>query len=141
MKNYPLSFSSMASLLGVALALGLSGCSSNFGDVSNTPTLTTMHIQGIVHGGQQPISGARVYIYAASTAAYGGNGIAAKSGTGSNASTSLLTAATGHTDSKGLHYVTTNAAGSFNINGDFACTPTVVCLIIWHTSELIIWRT
>ncbi|MBB5064180.1 NHL repeat-containing protein [Granulicella mallensis] len=124
MKNYPLSFSYVASLLGVALSLGLNGCSSNFGDVSNTPTLTTMHIQGIVHGGQQPISGAHVYMYAASTAAYGGNGIAAKSGTGSNASTSLLTAATEHADSKGLHYVITNAAGSFDINGDFACTPT-----------------
>jgi len=120
MKNHSLSFSSVASLLGVAFVLGLSGCSANFEDVSNTSTQTTMHIQGQVHGGQQPISGAHVYMYAASTAAYGGNGITASS---SNASRSLLTVATGHTDGKGLHYVTTNAEGSFDINGDFACTP------------------
>ena len=119
MKN-DLLLSSVASLLGVACTFGLTGCSANFGDVSNTSTQTAVYIQGVVHGGQQPVNGAHIYMYAASTEAYGGNGIAASS---SNASTSLLTAATGNTDSKGLHYVTTDADGNFAINGAFACTP------------------
>ena len=120
MRNHPLSFSSVASVLGVAFALGLTGCSANFGDLSNSSTQTAVHIKGVVHGGQQPLNGAHIYMYAASTAAYGGNGIAASA---SNASTSLLTAATGNTDGNGLHYVTTDAAGNFEINGAFACTP------------------
>jgi len=80
-----------------------------------------MHIKGVVHGGQQPLNGAQVYMYAASTAAYGGSGIAASS---SNASTSLLTAATGNpADGNGNFYVTTDVYGNFDINGAFACTP------------------
>ncbi|MBB5062840.1 NHL repeat-containing protein [Granulicella mallensis] len=123
MKNHRLSFSSVASILGMACALGLSGCSANFGDVSNTSAQTAVHIQGVVHGGQQPISGAHVYMYAASTAAYGGNGIAPTSGVTGNASTSLLTAATGNpADTNGNFYVTTDAFGNFSINGAFACS-------------------
>ena len=110
-----------ASLLGVAFVIGLTGCSANFGDISNTPTQTAMHIRGMVHGGQQPLNGAKIYMYAASIVAYGGNGIAASS---SNASTSLLTAATGNpADGNGNFYVTTDAGGNFDINGAFACTP------------------
>ena len=121
MRNHPLSFSSVASVLGVAFVLGMTGCSANFGDVSNTSTQTAVHIKGVVHGGQQPLNGAHVYMYAASTAAYGGNGIAASS---SNASTSLLTAATGNpADGNGNFYVTTDPYGNFDINGAFACTP------------------
>jgi hypothetical protein len=122
-KNHPLSFSSVASVLSVAFALGLSGCSANFGDVSNTSAQTAVHIQGVVHGGQQPISGAHVYMYAASTAAYGGQGIAPTAGATGNASTSLLTAATGNpADTNGNFYVTTDTFGNFSINGAFACT-------------------
>jgi len=102
----------------------LSGCSANFGDLANTSTQTTVHIQGIVHGGQQPLNGAHVYMYAASTAAYGGNGIAPTSGTTGNASVSLLTSATGNpADGNGNFYVTTDVNGSFDIKGAFACTP------------------
>jgi streptogramin lyase len=122
-KKHPLSFSSVASILSVAFALGLSGCSANFGTTSDTATQTAVHIQGLVHGGQQPLSGAHVYMYAASTAAYGGNGIAPTAGATGNASTSLLTAATGNpADTNGNFYVTTDTGGNFNINGAFACT-------------------
>jgi sugar lactone lactonase YvrE len=121
MRNHPLSFASLASLLSVAFTLGLTGCSANFGDVSNTSTATAMHVQGVVHGGQQPLNGAHVYMYAASTAAYGGSGIAAST---SNASTSLLTAATGNpADGNGNFYVTTDEGGNFEINESFTCTP------------------
>ena len=121
MRNHPLSFSSVASVLSLTFALGLTGCSANFGGVSNTSTQTAVHIKGVVHGGQQPLNGAHIYMYAASTGAYGGNGIAASS---SNASTSLLTAATGNpADGNGNFYVVTDAGGNFDINGAFSCTP------------------
>ena len=121
MPNHPFSFSSVASVLGVAFALGLTGCSANFGDVASTSSQTAMHIKGVVHGGQQPLNGAHIYMYAASTTAYGGSGIAASS---SNASTSLLTAATGNpADGNGNFYVTTDPYGNFDIHGAFACTP------------------
>ena len=121
MRNHHLSLSSVANLLGVTLVLGLTGCSANFGDLSNASTQTAMHIRGVVHGGQQALNGAHIYMYAASTGGYGGNGIAASS---SNASTSLLTSATGNpADGNGNFYVVTDAAGNFDINGAYACTP------------------
>ncbi|WP_317623990.1 hypothetical protein [Granulicella mallensis] len=107
----------------MAFVPGLSGCSANFGDVSTASTQTAMHIRGLVHGGQQPISGTHVYMYAASTVAYGGSGIAPTSGPTGNASTSLLTSSTGNpADTNGNFYVTTDAGGTFDINGAFACS-------------------
>jgi len=120
-KTRSLKLSFVVTSVGLASVLILSGCSANFGNISNAPTATAIHIKGVVHGGQQPLNGAHVYMYAASTGAYGGNGIAAA---WSNASTSLLTAATGNpADGNGNFYVTTDAEGNFDINGAFACTP------------------
>src|ERR1700678_3172132 len=77
-------------------------------------------LTGSVHGGQQPVVGAHVYLFAANTTGYGGPGIAAS---GANASLSLLNATTtGLADSIGA-YVTTDAHGSFTITGDYSCTP------------------
>ncbi|HEY1742851.1 MAG TPA: hypothetical protein VGG18_06765, partial [Granulicella sp.] len=121
MKTNYRSLSLVASLTGLASVLVLSGCSANFGNVSNTATDTALHIKGVVNGGQQSLNGGHVYMYAASTTGYGGNGIAASS---TNASTSLLTSLSGVTTSDGTNfYVTTDAAGNFNIDGAFACTP------------------
>jgi len=49
----------------LCLALVLTGCSLT-PTAPNTPD-TGLAIQGMVHGGQQPISGAHVYLYAAGT--------------------------------------------------------------------------
>ena len=85
--------------LGVAVAscalLLISGCSG----VPATSTIETSSVQGTalqgkVHGGQQPIVGASVYLYAANTTGYAGPGIAASS---INASVSLLTSASNTT--------------------------------------------
>jgi hypothetical protein len=77
-------------------------------------------MQGKVMGGQQPIQGAHVYLFAANTTGYGGPGIAAST---SNASVSLLSAAsTGLSDSVGA-YVLTGSGGNFSISGDYSCTP------------------
>ncbi|HEY1744714.1 MAG TPA: NHL repeat-containing protein [Granulicella sp.] len=90
--------------------LGLSGCSANFGSISNDPSQVAVHIQGLAHGGQQALSGAHIYMYAVGATGYG------------SASTSLLTSATGNpADGNGNFYVTTDAAGNFNIAGAFTC--------------------
>jgi streptogramin lyase len=71
----------------------------------------------MVHGGQQPIAGAHVYLLAANTTGYGGAGIAAS---GQNASVSLLTSGDG-SDSVGT-YVLTTAGGNFTLT-NYACVP------------------
>jgi hypothetical protein len=76
--------------------LSLAGC----GDlqVRSVPAAAQSRISGNVHGGQQPISGATIQLYAASN---GGDG---------SASTPLLTAP-----------VQTDGSGSFNLNGLYTC--------------------
>ena len=112
------------SLPGLPLAglfcLALSGCTSSLnGVMSPTPTQTPVAgtaIKGRVHGGQNPISGASVYLYAASTTGYGGQGITAST---TNESISLLTSGT--KDSNGNYYVSTGSDGSFSVTGDYSC--------------------
>jgi len=111
---------------GLTLAgLLLTGCSLS-PTAAPTPQAGSA-IHGSVHGGSQPITGALVYLYAANTTGYGGNGIAASS---SNASVSLLTAtvlvnSAGYSgvDGNGHYYVTSDSNGDFNITGDYDCTP------------------
>jgi hypothetical protein len=64
----------------------------------------------MVHGGQQPIVGAKVYLYAANTTGYG------------NAAVSLLESGGGTVaDGNGNYYYPTQSQGAFNITGDFTC--------------------
>jgi streptogramin lyase len=88
----------------------MAGCS---GVPVTTPIKTTpvsgVALRGIVHGGRQPIVGAHVYLYAASTSGYGG------------ASNSLLTSATGTKDGNNHYYVTTGPDGTFSISNDYTC--------------------
>jgi hypothetical protein len=103
--------------LSVLLVSLLSGCSAYF---SPADTFQPEHtqigpIQGNVHGGQQAVTGAHVYLYAASITGYG------------NASTSLIKSTSplpsGVTvDSSGNGYVTTDASGNFALSGDYTCT-------------------
>jgi len=81
-------------------ALLLSGCATN-GVLSGpgAPTVSAgVPLSGAVHGGQQPISGTSIQLYAASTGGYG------------SASFALLTTA-----------VSTDAAGAFHITGAYTC--------------------
>jgi hypothetical protein len=70
-----------------------------------------MGLHGRVHGGNAPVAGAAVYMFAASTAGYG------------TANESLLktTAAGVLTDGSGLGYVTTDGSGTFTITSDYTC--------------------
>jgi len=102
----------------MSLPVLLTGCA--VGTLSGPTAQPGVSIQGTVHGGQQPISGAHIYLLAANTTGNGGPGIAPSS---SNASLSLLSAgSTGTADSIGA-YVTSNASGAFSITGDYTCTP------------------
>jgi hypothetical protein len=80
----------------VAFTLGLIGC----GSVTNStaPAPQVLSITGRVHGGQQPVTGAAIQLYAAGTTGYGA------------AATSLLTTA-----------VQSGPGGSFTITGDYTC--------------------
>ena len=68
-------------------------------------------IQGRVHGGQQPVTGAHVYLFAAGP----------NTGTPS-ASISLLNAYPGVAGDSIGNYVTTDDTGSFSITSDYTCT-------------------
>jgi len=96
--KYP-SLSFVAGLAGLAGGLLLSGCSANYGGSASAPDQVSMQqISGAVHGGQQGLDGAQVYLYAVGTGGYG------------TASTLLAGPAT------------TDAHGDFSFNGGFSCT-------------------
>lgn len=106
-------------------SLLLSGCGAAFNSSDATPLPVTLGaIQGNIHGGQQPVVGAKVYLFSTGTTAYGGPGIAASStGASSNASISLLNSSGSNTLFDGTnYYVLTGAGGSFTITGDYTCT-------------------
>src|ERR1700690_4123191 len=101
----------LCAVVTCSCGLFLSGCS--FMPVETTSTNSPVPgaaMQGRVHGGQQPIVGAHVYLYAANNTGYG------------NASVSLVTSATGNpADGSGNYYVITDANGDFGITGDYTC--------------------
>jgi streptogramin lyase len=104
-------------LAALSLSFALTGCA--FGPSASPSPEAGVPIAGLVHGGQQPISGAHIYLFAANTTGYGGSGLAAST---SNASTSLLVSGDG-TDSLGT-YVLSGSSGAFNItSSEYACAP------------------
>jgi hypothetical protein len=91
----------IAAWSAVALcSLWLAGCSAGFNSSVAAPIATThIELQGSVHGGQQPVSGATIGLYVASTGGYG------------SSLQNILTAP-----------VSTSASGGFSITGDYTCT-------------------
>ena len=85
-------------LASIALVLLIAGCGVTKSTV--TPASSGYEISGRVHGGQQPVSGSKVYLYAASSSGY------------SAPATSLL---------GGAGYVTTDGGGNFTITGTYTC--------------------
>ena len=71
-------------------------------------------VHGVVHGGQQPIQGAEVYLFEVTPSA---------SGYGQASTNLLKSTADTHTGGTYGIYVLTNSTGGFNIgSGDYACT-------------------
>ena len=98
--------SAVISLLSIS-ALALTGCALQ--DIAAPSQVTGGVLTGTVHGGQQPISGAHVYVMQASNSGYG------------TASTSLITAGAGVSNDSVGNYVTTDAGGNFSLTGKYTC--------------------
>jgi hypothetical protein len=102
-----------ASIISVSLAatITITGC-SGFESTASNSAAATAAISGSVRGGQQPISGSHIYLYAAGiNATYGA------------ASSSLLNTSDRGvlTDSNSLGYVATDINGNFSITSDYTC--------------------
>jgi hypothetical protein len=111
------SFSSFCVVLVCFLCLLVAGCSLT--STAGSSPEAGVAMQGKVFGGQQPIVGAHVYLFAANTTGNAGPGIVASS---SNASVSLLSAAlTRLSDGVGA-YVLSDSNGNFSITADYTCT-------------------
>jgi hypothetical protein len=97
-------------MIMLCLCAGLiAGCGGTVTQTTSAATGVTLH--GSVLRGQQPVTGAMVYLYATGSTGYG------------SASTSLLnTSMSGvSTDGNGNGYVATDSSGNFNIIGDWSC--------------------
>src|SRR5579884_1591053 len=84
-----------ASLALATVAL-LAGCSTGTVSTLTGTTKAATGLHGIVHGGQQPITGATITLWSVGTTGYGSSG------------TSLTT-------------TTTDSTGAFNITGSYTC--------------------
>ncbi len=93
--------------------LALAGCGGGANFASMEPgqdPVAGTAFTGRVHGGQQPIIGASVYLYAVGTTGYGGSAVSVlKSGSGTTK------------DGNGNYYVTTGPNGSFAVTEDYTC--------------------
>ncbi len=98
--NTRLSLFGRVAALGAATAATLiaTGCSGGFSTSSAPVSVVGVNMHGSVHGGQQPVTGASLQLYAANQTGYGA------------AAFPLLTTA-----------VTTDNSGSFSITGDYTC--------------------
>ncbi len=93
-------------------SFGFAGCSAAFDNNLTNPSPaggTALH--GAVHGGQQHIAGASIYLFAPGATGYNSN------------PTSLLNTSDAgvSTDTNGDGYVTTDSNGNFSITSDYAC--------------------
>jgi lysophospholipase L1-like esterase len=108
--------------------LVLAGCSSGSVDGLNPVGAIQsgaggVRLAGTVRGGQQPLVGAHVYLFAANTANTGVPDTPSLPVANGQDSVSLLNQAqTGTSDSVGA-YVTTDSNGNFSVSGDYSCTP------------------
>ena len=82
------------------LVVGLAGCGAAKTLVtSSSDTYPVTSFTGKVHGGQQPVANARIYLYAAG----------------------LTGSGTGAVDLLAAHTISTDASGAFSITGDYSC--------------------
>jgi streptogramin lyase len=111
-------FKTILLTLLLAVTAALSGCGPQMLVTSNSGTI---QMQGMVHGGQQPVSGATVQLYVAGT---GGNGTAATPLIPTVTNGYYLGGAPGCVASSTqvcYSNVLSDANGNFTIAGDFTC--------------------
>ena len=121
MSSIPRRFSAISLCVSAVAAMLLSGCSANFQpsavkDNVEAPQTPIGEITGSVHGGQAPVTGAQIYLFAAGTGGYG------------TASTSLILSGkpgvTCNTNGtlRGDCFVKTDGNGNFLVSNDYTCT-------------------
>jgi streptogramin lyase len=99
-----------ALVLSSSLILPLTGCGVSPTEIS--PATASAHaLHGIVHGGQQPVNGAHVYLFAAASGVLTPNA----TGYGNPSKSLLISTLTGHSDTTGA-YVLTDTNGNFSLN-------------------------
>jgi len=112
LRCYVVTFSALSpqrlcGLFLTALCVSVLGCSAN---APSTSTLAGGQLSGHVHGGQQPVSGSTIQLYAAGTSGYG------------SSATPLLSSA-----------LVTDASGSFTIPSGYTCPSATSQLYIVAT--------
>lgn len=106
-----------AASLSLAAAGLLGGCAANFTPSALQSDQASLgNIQGTVHGGQSPISGAEIFLFAAGTSGYGSAATSLIKSTGTGVAQETISPFAGD------YYVTTDANGNFSLNGDYTCT-------------------
>jgi hypothetical protein len=97
--------------MSVGLA-ALTGCGMSTDQLAGPGQVQGAAITGVVHGGQQAVSGAQVYLFAASSAGYGQPAV------------NLLKTGAINVISGGTYgnYVLTGPTGGFNVSEDYTCT-------------------
>jgi sugar lactone lactonase YvrE len=116
--------SSPASIALLLVCLLIAGCSADF---NAPPSLTSETnavgtISGNLHGGQQPIANAHIFVLAVGLGGDAGPGIAAST---ANKATSLITSTTSGAafdSTVGGYYVLTDGGGNFTVTSDYTCT-------------------
>lgn len=100
-------FRALAFTLGLAGLALLAGCGTGLSGTENAATPKSVKISGIVHGGQQPISGATIQLYTVGTA-------------GLKSASQPLIAST----------VLTDGNGNFDITGAYSCSTATQVYIV-----------
>ena len=111
--SFPLSLPKLLLASSVVLLAGCGGAVTGLPDSVIVPTSNGAPLSGMVMGGHAPVVGAHVYVMQAGT---GG------SFTSIPAANNIMGSGSAGTDTHGK-YVVTQADGSFNITGDYTCTP------------------
>ena len=111
---------------GLATTVAISalvGCSGSFTGALVSPAALGAGLHGTILGGQQPLTGARVYLFAAGHTGYG------------SAASSLLntTLPAVSIDNNGNGYVLTDATGAFTVTGEWTCPQATDQLYILAT--------
>jgi uncharacterized repeat protein (TIGR01451 family) len=92
--------------------VGTIGCGIDSRNVVVAPVQPSL--TGSVHGGQQPVTGSHLYLFAAGANGAGGSSISLITSTSSNPGG-------GGTDANSNNYLITDAGGSFNLTGTYSC--------------------
>jgi len=107
MVSHSLKLATLVAAAFVTICTSLTGCGST---ASISPPVSGAALHGIVHGGQQPVTGSTIQLFAAGTSGYG------------TGATSLLTTP-----------VTTDPTGAFTLTGDYTCPSSTSQLYLVST--------